>query len=166
MKYLVVRLLIAAPFLYVAPASQAQLVAKAKCAILSVDILNGTINGLKPDVDPAQFKATVTCSTGTDPDKCGGVVSYKDKDVSFYTQRRYFEIGPKFKGAMSIPILGSRRGSLFKYFGTAKVKDDLWDGFETQYGTLVLHYNAPGPSGRVILIQMSTYGTDELSLCN
>ena len=35
------------------------------------------------------------------------MVSYKDKDFYFYTKRKYFEVGPKFQGHLSIPVMGS-----------------------------------------------------------
>ena len=143
----------------------AQLTPKAGCPDLTVDILNGTINGLKANAAGPEFKKTVGCSTGSDDAKCGGVIYYTDKDVCFYPQRKYFEIGLKFKGKMSMHVLGTPRNALFKYFGSPKVKDALWDAFETQYGTLVLHYTVAGPAGKVKLIQMSTLGTDELTLC-
>lgn len=156
-------------FLCLASLSMAQLKPKTSCPDLTVDILNGTINGLKSNNGAAEFKTSVPCSTGSVEDgsnaKCGGVIYYKDKDVTFYTERKYFEIGPKFKGKMSLHVLGTPRNSLFKYFGNPKVKDVLWDAYETQYGTLVLHYTVAGAAGKVRLIQMSTLGTDELSLC-
>lgn len=149
--------------------SNAQLKPHTKCPDLTVDVLNGTVNGLKPNTGAAEFKASVPCCTSSDFDasgaKCGGGIYYKDKDVSFYTQRKYFQIGPKFKGKISMQIFGKPRNSLFSVLGNPKMKDDLWDAYETQYGTLVLHYNVPGKAGRVNLIQMSTLGTDELTLC-
>ena len=62
----------------------------------------------------------------------------------FYTKRDYIEIGPKFLGKLSIPLLGTKRNSLFKSLGNPKIKDDLWDAYEMQYGTLVLHYDVAG----------------------
>jgi hypothetical protein len=147
-------------------ATQAQLKPKTNCGDITVDILNGTINGLKPNTGFAEFQKTIPCSTGADPaGKCGAVVYYKDRDVAFYAERKYFEIGTRFKGKMTLRVLGAPRNILFKYLGNPKVKDALWDAYETQYGTLVLHYTAAGAAGRVRLIQISTLGTDELSLC-
>lgn len=149
--------------------AMAQLRPKTKCADIAVDILNGTVNGLKPNTDPEEFKAAVPCFTSEEAvsptAKCGGMVSYKDKDFYFYTKRKYFEVGPKFQGHISIPVMGSLRNSLFKWLGNPKMKDDLWDAYEMQYGTLVLHYTVAGAAGKVRLIQFTTYGTDELNLC-
>lgn len=157
-------------FLCLATVSMAQLKPKtAACPDLTVDILNGTINGQKSNTGGAEFKTVVPCSTGTEEDgpsaKCGGVIYYKDKDVSFYTQRKYFQIGPKFKGKMSLHVLGTPRNSLFKYLGNPKIKDALWDAYETQYGTLVLHFDVAGAAGKVKFFQFSTLTTDELNLC-
>jgi hypothetical protein len=147
----------------------AQLKAKVKCPDFYVDVLNGTVNGLRPTRTPNEIKEQFPCFTSAVDDtattKCGGGIFFKDKDLYFYTKRKYIEIGPKFVGKTSIPILGTKRNSLFKSLGGPKVKDDLWDAFETQYGTLVLHYDVAGPAGKVKFFQFSTLGTDELSLC-
>ncbi|HEX6179712.1 MAG TPA: hypothetical protein VFZ47_00625, partial [Chitinophagaceae bacterium] len=83
-------------------------------------------------------------------------------DIYFYTNRDYIEIGPKFKGKLSVPLIGAKRGSLFNKLGNPVMKDATWDAYQTNYGTLVLHYDA---AGKVKLIQMSTLGTNTLSLC-
>lgn len=143
-----------------------QLKVKAKCGTFSVDILNGNVNNIKPDFPIPEIKERLPCFTSAEDEgstsKCGGGVFYKDQDIYFYTQRDYIEIGEKFKGHLSIPLLGASRNSLFKWLGNPKMKDDSWDAFEMSYGTLVLHYNA---AGKVKLIQFSTRGTDALSLC-
>ncbi|PWT74534.1 MAG: hypothetical protein C5B59_10975 [Bacteroidetes bacterium] len=142
-----------------------QLKAKATCAAFVVDILNGKVNELKPNYTPEEIKSALPCFTSADVGgnaKCGGGVFYKDKDVYFYTDRDYVEIGEKFKGQLSIPLLGASRNSLFKWLGNPKIKDDNWDAFQMNYGTLVLHYNA---AGKVKLIQFSTNSTDILNLC-
>ncbi len=149
-----------------AATSQAQLKATPKCGNFVVDILNGNLNQIKPDFSMAEIKDKLPCFTGSEEEggssKCGGAVFYKDKDVSFYTQRNYIEIGDKFKGQLSIPLMGASRASLFKWLGNPKLKDETWDAFEMAYGTIVLHYNA---AGKVKLIQMSTKSSDALSLC-
>ena len=146
--------------------SMAQLKAKVRCDPFDVDILKGTVNNIKPDFTPAEIKEKFPCFTSAEDEgsasKCGGVIYFKDKDLNFFTQRDYVEIGEKFKGHMSIPLLGASRNSLFKWFGNAKLKDDTWDAFEMSYGTLLLHYNA---AGKVRLIQFSTKGIDLLNLC-
>jgi hypothetical protein len=150
----------------VSSATMAQLTTKSKCGTFVVDLLNGNVNNMKPSAPIAEIKAALPCSTGIDDEsgtsKCGGGIYYKDRDISFYTGRDYIEIGEKFKGQLSIPIMGAPRNSLFKWLGNPKMKDDNWDAFAMSYGTLVLHYNA---AGKVRLIQFSTRGTDELSLC-
>jgi len=134
-----------------------------------IDILNGTVNDIKPNNTPGQIKDAFPCFTSAvdeTPDaKCGGGIYFKDKDISFYTKRDYVEVGPKFIGKTSFPILGTKRGSLFAKLGNPKIKDDLWDAYETQYGTLVLHYDVAGAAGKVKLFQFSTLTTDLLNLC-
>jgi len=148
------------------PVAFGHLKAKTKCASFEVDILDGKVNGIKPDFPPAEIKSNLPCFTSAEDEtanaKCGGGVFYKDKDVYFYTKRDYIEIGEKFQGKLSIPLMGASRASLFKWLGNPKIKDDSWDAFEMSYGTLVLHYNA---AGKVKTIQFSTKGTDDLSLC-
>lgn len=147
----------------------AQLKAKAKCPDFYVDILNGSVNDLKPNNTQNEIKEKFPCFTGTDDEsetvKCGGGIYFKDKDIYFYTRRKYIEVGPKFTGKTSFPLLGTKRGSLFAKLGNPKIKDDLWDAYETQYGTLVLHYDVAGAAGKVKFFQFSTFTTDQLNLC-
>lgn len=145
---------------------QAQLKVKTTCPSLYVDILDGKINGMKASIPAPELKEKLPCFTSADEEggtsKCGGGVYYKDKDVYFYTKRDYVEIGDKFQGKLSIPIMGAARGSLFKWLGNPKLKDTNWDAYQMNYGTLVLHYNA---ANKVKLIQFSTNPTETLSLC-
>jgi hypothetical protein len=157
-------------FMSIASLSMAQLRAKAKCPDLYVDILTGTVNGdIKPSDTQDEIKSKFPCFTSAvdeTPDaKCGGGIFFKDKDIYFYTKRDYIEIGPKFLGKTSVPIIGTKRNGLFSKLGNAKIKDDLWDAYEMQYGTLVLHYDIAGASGKVKMIQVSTLSTDQLNLC-
>ena len=149
--------------------SMGQLKAKVKCPDFYVDILNGTVNEIKPNYTPNEIKEKFPCFTSaveeSNEAKCGGGVFFKDKDIYFYTKRDYIEIGPKFVGKTSLLLLGTKRNSLFKSLGNPKMKDDLWDAFETQYGTLVLHYDVPGAAGKVKFFQFSTLGTEQLNLC-
>ena len=149
--------------------SMAQLKAKAKCPDFYVDILNGTVNDIKPSYTPNEIKEKFPCFTSAEEEgesvKCGGGIYFKDKDIYFYTRRDYIEVGPKFQGKTSFLLLGTKRNSLFKTLGNPKIKDDLWDAYEMQYGTLVLHYDIAGPAGKVKFFQFSTLGTDMLNLC-
>jgi len=147
--------------------TQAQLVAKSRCDVITVDILDGKVNGLKPNARFDEIKEKLPCFTATEPEggtaKCGGSVFYKDKDIYFFTDRDYIEIKEKFQGKFTTPILGAARTSLFKTLGNPKIKDDTWDAYQMAYGTLVLHYNK---AGKVNLVQFSTKTTDALSLCD
>lgn len=141
-----------------------QLKVKATCNTFVVDLLNGKVNGVRPDFTEGQVKAKLPCFTSEDPEtaKCGSVIYYKDRDVKFFTGRDYIEIGPAFKGQLSIPVMGAKRGSLFKYLGNPRLKDTNWDAFETQYGCLILYYNA---ASKVNMVRFSTNTTDIIKLC-
>jgi len=156
-------------FMGLVSVSMGQLKAKVKCPDFYVDILDGTVNGLKPSYTQNEIKEKFPCFTSAVEEsqeaKCGGGIFFKDKDIFFYTKRKYVEIGPKFIGKTSMPILGTKRGSLFTKFGNPAVKDDLWEAFTTQYGCIVLHYDVAGPNGKVKFFQFSTLGTDGLNLC-
>ncbi|HEV9036831.1 MAG TPA: hypothetical protein VGQ51_09425 [Puia sp.] len=153
------------------PATMAQLKAKAHCPdAIVVDVLNGTVNTtVKPNTTQNEIKEFFPCFTSSEDEgsgaKCGGGVFFKDKDLYFYTLRKYVEVGPKFTGRTSIKILGTKRGSLFNQLGNPKVKDDLWEAFEMQYGTLVLHFDVAGPNGKVKFFQFSTLNSESLNLC-
>jgi hypothetical protein len=146
--------------------AHAQLKTTPVCSTMIVDILDGKVNGVLPDFTINQIKEKLPCFTSEELEnsssKCGGGVFYKDKDIYFYTGRDYVEIREKFKGKLSIPLLGASRNSLFKWLGNPKIKDVNWDAFQTQYGTLVLHYNK---AAKVNLIQFSKKSTDTLTLC-
>lgn len=152
--------------LFVSIESKAQLKAKVRCDPFEVDILNGKINNTKPNFGIEEIKATFPCFTASKPEngdsKCGGTVEFADKGLTYYTSRDYVEIKPGFKGKLSIPLLGAKRGSFFKTFGNPKIKDDSWDAYQMSYGTLVLHYDK---AGKVNLIQIATVASEALMLC-
>jgi hypothetical protein len=147
-------------------AANAQLVAKPKCGVFEVDILDGKVNGLKPNARMDDIKAKLPCFTSMEAEgttaKCGASIFYKDRDIYFYTDRDYIEVKEKFQGKLSIPLMGANRNGLFKWLGNPKLKDENWDAFEMSYGILVLHYNK---ANKVYLIQFTTKGPDTLSLC-
>jgi len=145
-------------------AVNAQLKVKPVCSDFVVDILDGKINGVHPDFNPALIKTKLPCFTNEEPatSKCGGAIYYKDRDVVFFTGREYVEIGPKFKGKLSVPLMGGKRGSFFKQLGNPTLKDPNWDAFETQYGCLILYYNS---ASKVRLIRFSTKTTEQINLC-
>ncbi len=144
----------------------AQLKKSTICPGLEVDILRGRVNGVEPNYTQGQVKTTLPCFTSEEPENtsssCGGGIFYKDKDIYFYTGRDYIEIREKFKGKLSLPLMGAARNSLFKSLGHPKIKDVNWDAFQTQYGTLVLYYNK---ANKINKIQFSNKSTETLSLC-
>jgi hypothetical protein len=144
-----------------AAAAPAQLKRTTICPAIAVDILDGKVNGVEADFTPGQIKQKLPCYTSTEG-KCGGTIFYKDKDLYFYTDRDYVEIKDKFKGKLSIPLMGASRNSLFKWLGHPKIKDISWDAFQTQYGTLVLYYTKANKVNRIIFSKKST---ETLTLC-
>src|SRR5690349_10172645 len=118
----------------------AQLKVKGNCPEFEVDILDGKVNGIRPDFTPERIKALIPCFTSStgegDTSKCGTTVFYKDRDLYFYTGRDYVQIGPNFKGKLSLPLMGAQRKTLFNWFGLPKLKDDTWEAYQTAYGCL------------------------------
>lgn len=145
----------------------AQLKTSVKCPDLDIDILSGTVNKkILPNSTVGQIKLIIPCFTSFEEDStttgCGGNVMYKDKDVYFYTSRDYVEIGPAFKGTLSLPLMGAARNSLFKMLGAPQLKDPGWDAFQTQYGVLILYYDK---AEKVNKIQFSTQTANTIQLC-
>lgn len=146
--------------------SSAQLKTTPICPSFTIDVLDGKINDLRISSTLAEFKKTFPCYSSAEEEtadsKCDGGVFYKDKDLYCYTGRDYVEIREKFKGKLSVPLLGAPRNGLYKWLGHPKLKDVDWDAFQTAYGILVVYYNK---SGKVNKLVMSTKGTDTLQLC-
>lgn len=152
---------------FLAQLTQAQLKKSATCPVFTVDVLYGKINeGLNPQSTIGEIQKNFPCFTDLQdqpgPGKCAGIF-YKDKDIYFFTERDYIEIGPNFKGKLSLPLMGASRKGLFKTLGNPIMKDVSWDAFRLRYGTLVLHYNK---AGKVNKIQISNRGTETLKLCD
>jgi hypothetical protein len=145
---------------------QAQLKTTLLCSTFNVDILSGRVNDLRSTSTVGQIKTAFPCFTSSEDEsataKCGGGVFYKDKDIYFYTARDYVEIGPNFKGKLSIPLMGAARTSLFKWLGNPKLKDVSWDAFTTEYGILILYYSK---ANKVNKIQFSVKGVEDIQLC-
>ncbi len=136
------------------------------CKTFEVNVLEGTVNNdISTKSTIGEVRATFPCYTSTLDESggtgCGGVF-YKDKDISFKTERGYIEIGEKFKGKLSLPLFGASRNALFKWLGFPKMKDNSWDAFQTRYGILIVYYNK---ANKINKLQMSHYGTDNIRLC-
>ena len=145
----------------------AQLKTTVKCPDFNVDILEGRINrSILPTSTMGQIKLNLPCFTSfqeeSDTTNCGGKVAYKDNDIYFYTARDYVEIGPAFKGKMSLPLMGASRNNLFQYLGAPQIKDNGWDAFQTAYGVLILYYDK---GDKVNKIQFSTEKANTIKLC-
>ena len=144
---------------------QAQLKTTPVCLTFSADVLEGTVNDMYPFSTKGEIEKKFPCFTSTTDETngstCGGVF-FKDKDISFITERDYIEIGEHFKGTMSVPLMGASRSSLFKLLGNPHIKDANWDAYQTKYGILVLYYNK---AGKINKLQMSNRSAESLKLC-
>lgn len=144
----------------------AQLKTTTICPDFVVDILDGRVGELDPKSTFGQVKETFPCFTSAEPEaassKCGGGIFYKNKDIYFYTERNYIEIGPAFKGRLSIPLMGANRKNLFNKLGHPMIKDVNWDAFQTAYGLLLLYYDK---SGKINRIRFSTETASTIQLC-
>ena len=101
-------------------------------------VLNGYPKAWSPGLD-AEIEAPVVY-----------VDASKDEDLE------------KFKGKLSIPLMGATRGTLFKWLGNPAMKDTNWDAFQTSYGIVILYYNK---TNKVNKIQFSTETTSSINLC-
>jgi hypothetical protein len=146
--------------------ANAQLVAKTECNTIVADIYKGWINEARPNADPEQIKAKLPCFTLFEKEgnesKCGGGVYYADKDFMYLVQRDYIVIGEKFKGKLTLPVMGAKQDALFAWFGNPKLKDAGWEAYQMQYGTLILYFNSKKVVNKIII---STKSTEEIQLC-
>ncbi len=160
-RYLAVIVLMAGFF-----QAKAQLKTKADCGTMYVEIYKGWINEVMPNADPERIKSKIPCFTSFEPEgnesKCGGGIYYADKGLTVYIQREYFLLDEKFKGKMSMPLMGAKQAALFTLLGNPKIKDANWEAYQMSYGTLIIYYNAKKLVNKII---MSTKTTDEIQLC-
>jgi hypothetical protein len=153
--------------LFLFAVTSAQLKTTPKCPAIDINILDGIVNEtMLPTSTVGLIKNNLPCFTSFEEEgtsaKCGAGVFYKDKDIYFYTSRDYIEIGPAFKGKLSIPLMGAPRNGLFKWLGQPQIKDVSWDAFQTSYGVLILYYNK---ESKVNKIQFSTQSANTIHLC-
>ena len=143
----------------------AQLKTTVVCPAFTVNLLEGTVNKeLDCNSTSGEIKKLFPCFTAPEAaavTSCSAV-SYKDRDIYFFTERNYIEIREKFKGQLVPALLGVSRGSLFSRLGAPKIKDVNWDAYQTKYGIMVLYYNK---AGKVDKLQISTKNTETLKLC-
>ncbi len=152
-------------FIITSQFAMAQLKAKPVCPTFDVDVLAGTVNGVYAKSAIIEIQTALPCFTDMivrdSVSKCAGVF-FSDRDINFYTDRRYVEIGEKFKGKITPSLMGASRSNLFGLLGHPKLKDANWDAFQMGYGCLVLYYNA---AGKINKIQISNKSIDALKLC-
>lgn len=142
---------------------RAQLQVTPVCPVFVVDVLAGSVNKLSSKSTIGEIQKTFPCATDiaeADSALCSGIF-YKDRDIYFYTDRDYIQVGENFKGKIIPSLLGATRNSLFTNLGNPKLKDPNWDAFQMQYGTLVVYYK----DGKVNKIQLSNRNAETLKLC-
>src|SRR5687768_10092027 len=146
--------------------TNAQLKARTPCAGFVIDWLGGKINGAAPDNTVGQIKEKLPCFSSIEEEsattKCGGKIEYKEADIRYFTKRDYVEVGEKFKGKQTVPLLGNKKANMFKILGHPKMKDPEWEAFQTAYGCIILYYNK---AGIVKKVRFSTNGTETIQLC-
>lgn len=145
--------------------SRAQLKSTPYCPPFNIDILDGNVNKLYAQSPYGDVKNRLPCFTDAIDELqgsgCGGVF-FKDKGVYFYTYRNYIEIRDNYTGTMTFPLMGADRGSLFKWIGLPKVKDNAWEVYQMRYGILVVYFTDGGKINRLIL---SNKSAETLRLC-
>lgn len=161
------KIMISLSAMLICAVASAQLKRSVECPDFNIDILDGTVNGeIIPESTNGQIMLKFPCFTSEEKvgttAKCGAGVFYKDRDVYFYTDRNYIEIGPAFKGKMSLHLLGAARNSLFNTLGSPQIKDVNWDAFQTKYGLLILYYDK---AGKIDKIQFSSENSNTIRLC-
>lgn len=144
----------------------AQLKAAAVCPTIAIDVLEGTINNkLYCTSTSGEVQKLFPCFTQvieeTNGSTCGAVI-YKDKDIVFYTERDYVEIGSNFKGTLEPALMGVNRNLLFKLLGNPRLKDTTWEAYQTKYGVMILYFDA---NSKINKIQISSKSTDSIKLC-
>lgn len=91
------------------------------CPKVTLDIQQGTLNGLPPTTSQGVVKATLPCWTGDTPDgssfNFGGGVFFLKDDFYFYTGRNYIEVRRDFKGIVTPSILGLTSAEVRSHFG-------------------------------------------------
>jgi hypothetical protein len=144
---------------------KAQLKTTAICPDFVVDVLEGSVNDLYIKAIQDDIKKKFPCfseaveeTTGLE---CGRIV-YKEKGITFFTERNYIEINDKFKGKLTPQLIGKSRDTLFTVLGHPKIKDINWDAFQTKYGILILYYTK---AGKINKLQMSTNNAETIKLC-
>jgi hypothetical protein len=144
------------------------------CKKLFVDLKNGTLNRLKPTDPQEKIKAKLPCSTGETEDgseyNCGGGVFYIKHDFYCYTGKDYIEFRKKFKGKLSISLLGITKAKalllLKKLFGKPVRTETEGDTellfFNTVYGSLRINIQG----GKVVLVAIHSQSAVDAYLCS
>lgn len=142
------------------------------CDNIMVNLKQGTINKLKLTASQDEVKAALPCSTGDTEEgsdfNCGGGVFFLNNSFFFYTGKDYVEFRQKFKGKLSVAVLGVTKLAaiaklkLGKPIRTEKQEDGREDlFFKTTYGCIRLEL----AKGKVVTVAMHAVKAKEVELC-
>lgn len=132
----------------------AQLKTSTSCPPITVDIMDGSVNKMRPESPWAEIYAKLPCFTEAIEEPaatgCAGVF-LRDKGINFYTYRDYIEITDKFTGTMTPSLLGTDHNMLLKTLGLPQQRDLAWDAYQMRYGVMVVFFGSDGKINRIIL---------------
>ena len=138
--------------------SYGQLKSTPVCPPFAVDILDSSVNKMYPESPLGDVMLKMPCYTQSveepSANGCAGVF-FQDKGIMFYTYRDYIEINDHYKGAMSLPLMGAERSSLFKWFGLPLAKDFSWEAYQIRHGMLVVYFDGAGKINKLLLSSKS-----------
>ena len=132
------------------------------CGEVMIDLVQGTINGQKPDADYASVrKALPGCTEIIDTmERRNDAEEFDANSVGF----RFFfgantvEVWKGVKAKMSNKIWGKKPKVLNALFGEAEVKGDFHRIYKTEYGSL---YADLDKRGKILLISMHITSVDD-----
>jgi hypothetical protein len=87
---------------------------------------------------------------------------FKDKGIDFYTYSDYIEINMDFNVKLTLPILGADSGSLLKWLGLFKAKDNGWKAYQLQHGIIIVYFDNVS---KVNKMQISSRTPETIRVC-
>lgn len=121
-----------------------------ECETLIFDLTDGTMNGVKPNLNQGEIREWLPCYTRFTPNggenDCGGALIYTPYHFAFYTYfNKYVEATRGFKGTVTDTLFSKNKTQvrhLLKPYGdsTMAVLSDTMDLFPTEYGCIRIHY--------------------------
>jgi len=114
------------------------------CNNLTFDLDTGMLNNVPPTVSQEEVKSVFPCSTGSSPDgesyNYGGGVFFGNHSFFFYTGKDFIEVRDKFRGVVSIPLLGTDQSTIQQELGQPQRElENIWL-FGRSYGCLRVEF--------------------------